>query len=51
MKIATCNITGLATKESELTRHLKEKSMNIAIITETKKKLNGTKDMDDFVMI
>ena len=31
-------------------RNLKKKSIDIAIITEIKKKLKGTKDIEDFVM-
>jgi hypothetical protein len=36
LKIATSNESGLGTKEIELDKELKEKEINIAIITETK---------------
>jgi hypothetical protein len=36
LKIATSNERGLGTKEIELDKDLKEKEINIAIITETK---------------
>ncbi|XP_054708323.1 uncharacterized protein LOC129218133 [Uloborus diversus] len=38
-------------KEFELINRLKKRSINIAVITETKKKLKGTQDIDDFVML
>jgi endonuclease/exonuclease/phosphatase family metal-dependent hydrolase len=51
LKLATWNVRGLATKEMELNNELKEQKINIAVITETKKKLKGTKDMGDYTMI
>ncbi|KAF2900734.1 hypothetical protein ILUMI_05453 [Ignelater luminosus] len=45
LKIATWNVQELGQKE------LKKKTINIAVITKTEKKLNGTKDLDDYVMI
>ena len=41
----------MALKKFELLNHLWERSTNMAVITETKKKLKGTRDIDDFVMI
>ena len=49
--MGTWNVRGLSTKESELVRLLKESSVNITVVTETRKKLRGTKDIDGFVMI
>ena len=49
--MGTWNVRGLSIKESELVRLLKKRSVNITLVTETKKKLRGTKDMKDFVMI
>jgi exonuclease III len=47
LKIATWNVRSLGTKEIELDNELKEKKINIAIITETKKKnLKETKDLE-----
>lgn len=51
MNIATWNVKGLGTKESELEEILKARNVHIAIITETWKKLKGTKDLNHYVMI
>ena len=48
---ATWNVRSLALKEFELLNRLRERSINMAVITEIKKKLKGTRDIDDFVMI
>ena len=51
LTIATWNIQGLNNKEPELIKTLEERKINIAIISETKKKLKGTKEIDDWIMI
>ncbi|KAF2903613.1 hypothetical protein ILUMI_02572 [Ignelater luminosus] len=45
LKIATWNVQGLDQKQQELDKILKKKNINIAVITKTKKKVNGTKDL------
>ena len=42
---------GINTKELELEEELSKKGINIATITETKKKTKGTKDMNKYTMI
>jgi exonuclease III len=51
LKIATWNVRSLGNKEGELVTQLKEKNINIAVITETKKKLRGTTDVGNDMMI
>lgn len=51
LNIATWNVKGFGTKESELEEILKARNVHIAIITETWKKLKGTKDLNHYVMI
>ncbi|KAJ4431193.1 hypothetical protein ANN_19790 [Periplaneta americana] len=48
----TWNIRGGFTiKELELIENLKQRNINIAVITETKKKLRGTKDLKNYTLI
>jgi len=42
-KYATWNIRGLGEKEEELDKILNENNIKISVITESKKKLQGTK--------
>lgn len=51
LNIVTWNVRGLGMKEMELQKILKEKHTHIAVITETKKKLKGTKELNDYTMI
>jgi exonuclease III len=51
LKLATWNVRGLGTKETKLVYHLKERKINIAAITQTKKKRKGTKEIGDYTMI
>ena len=51
LTVGTWNVRGLSTKESELVRLLKKRSVNITVVTETKKKLRKTKDIEAFIMI
>jgi len=43
-KYATWNIRGLGEKEEELDKILNENNIKISVITESKKKLQGTKE-------
>jgi hypothetical protein len=47
LKIATWNARGLGAKVTELDKDLKEKKVNSPIITEPKKKLKGTKYLEN----
>lgn len=47
MKIATWNIRDLGQKETELTHAVEQQRVNTAIISETKKKLKGTREQAD----
>jgi exonuclease III len=51
LKIAVWNVRGICNKETELGRELKAANTDIAIIPETKKKLKGTKDLRDYVLL
>lgn len=51
LKIGTWNVRSLMNKEEELVQELKKKNINLAIITETKKKLQGTKEVGEYIMI
>ena len=51
LNVATWNVQGLGNNETELNNILKEYKINIATITETKKKLKGTKELEDYVML
>jgi len=45
-KYATWNIRGLGDKEEELDKKLNENNIKISVITESKKKLQGTKETE-----
>lgn len=49
--LGTWNVRGLNNKETELERELKARNVNIAVISETKKKGRGTKDLYDYSLI
>lgn len=49
-EIATWNLQRLGQNEQELNKQLKEKNVNIAVITESKETYNLTIDLVDFVM-
>lgn len=49
--VATWNVRGLNNKETEVIEEMKRKKANILILTETKKKLRGTKEIDDHLLI
>jgi hypothetical protein len=50
-KYATWNIRGLGEREEELDRILNENNIKISVITESKEKLQGTKETDHYTVI
>ena len=50
-KYATWNIRGLGEKEEELDRILNENNIKLSVITESKKKLQGTKETEHYKVI
>ena len=51
MKIATWNVRGITRKTEELQTELLKRKIDIAIITETKKKNKGPEDTGNYIMI
>ncbi|PSN46792.1 hypothetical protein C0J52_19145 [Blattella germanica] len=51
LKLATWNVRGLTNKESELEKELSNLKIDIAAITETKKKLQGSLELQNYLMI
>ena len=50
-KYTTWNIRGLGEKEEELNKILNENNIKISVITESKKKLQGTKETEHYTVI
>jgi exonuclease III len=50
MKIGVWNVRGLYGKEKLLLDELKKADINIAVIPETKKKLKGSQDLEDYIL-
>ena len=50
-KYATWNIRGLGEKEEELDKILNENNIKLSVITESKKKLQGTKETEHYTVI
>ena len=50
-KYATWNIRGLGQKEEELDKILNENNIKLSVITESKKKLQGTKETEHYTVI
>ncbi len=50
LRVATWNVRGISNKEDLLTRILEEQKVNIAVVTETKKKLKGSKYVGNYAM-
>ena len=50
-KYATWNIRGLGEKEEELDKILNKNNIKISVITESKKKLQGTKETEHYIFI
>jgi len=51
LKVATWNVRGIAEKMEELQTELLKRKIDIAIITETKKKNKGSEDIGNYIMI
>jgi exonuclease III len=51
LQIATWNVRGISHKLEELTKELEERKLDIAIVSETKKKNKGSTDIGSYVMI
>jgi hypothetical protein len=50
-KYTAWNIRGLGEKEEELDKILDENNITISVITESKKKLQGTKEIEHYTVI
>ena len=50
-KYATWNIRGLGEKEEKLDKILNENNIKISVITESKKKLQGTRETEHYAVI
>jgi exonuclease III len=50
-RIPTWNVRGIAHKEEELDSLLNKKQIEIAAITESKKKLKATKETNNYIVI
>lgn len=51
LRVATWNVRGMAMKEEEFDRVMKATRIDFAAAPETKKKLQGSKYVDDYVML
>jgi len=51
MKIGVWNVRGLYGKEKLLQEELEKASVDIAVIPETKKKLKGSQELDDYILL
>ena len=51
MKIGIWNVRGLYGKEKLLQEELKKANIDTAVIPETKKKLNGSQDLDNYILL
>jgi hypothetical protein len=51
LNIAAWNVRSVGKKESELVEEIKTKGINITVISETKKKLKGTKMICNYAML
>lgn len=51
LQVGTWNVRGLGNKETELNNELANKKVDVAVVTETKKKLSGTKELENYVMV
>jgi hypothetical protein len=49
--LATWNVRGLARKEEILVRELRKARIDIAVISETKKKKRGSKEIGDYILL
>jgi len=51
LNIAVWNVRSIGNKESELVEEIKTKCINIAVVSETKKKLKGSKMIGNYTML
>lgn len=51
LKLGVWNVRGICHKEEELQKELKQADIDIAIIPETKKKLKGSVELEDYIML
>ena len=51
LRIATWNVRGLCNKEDELMKELTNARIDIAVIPETKKKLQGSTEFKDYILL
>jgi len=51
LNVATWNVRSIGNKEFELVEEIKIKGINVAVISETKKKLKGTKMIGNYTML
>ena len=51
LNICTWNVRGISNKTEQLEKELKDRNIDIALITETKKKMKGTTDLNSYTMI
>jgi len=51
LKVATWNVKGIAEKTEELETELLKRKIDIAIITQAKKKNKGSEDTDNYLLI
>ena len=51
LNIAAWNVRSIGNKESELVEEIKTKCINIAVVSETKKKLKGSKMIGNYTML
>lgn len=49
-KTATWNVRGISGKENELAKIFEKMNVNLAVVTETKKKLKGSKYVENYAM-
>lgn len=50
LNIASWNVRGICNKEAELEKELMRGNVDIALISETKKKLQGSKELDNYIL-
>jgi hypothetical protein len=51
MKIGVWNVRGLYDKENLLQEELKKVNVGIVVIPETKKKLKGSQELEDYILL
>ena len=51
LNVAACFVRSIGKKEFELVEEIKIKGINVAVISETKKKLKGTKMIGNYTML